>query len=127
MVWRKITCFGDSITRRSKDPDNGCWAGHLAQKTLNYYDVDVRGFEGYNTRWSLKLMPQLFPRSYLSQVDIFILFFGHNDSWEPPSPLHVPIYEYDKNTRAMIEYLRINGLDKSKIICHILEIISSYV
>ena len=116
MEWPKITLFGDSITRRSNDPDNGCWGGLIDYKVGAYFDVDVRGFEGYNTKWALEIAPQLFPKSYLDKVEVFVLFFGHNDSWSPGVPMHVPVAEFEANTRNIIKYLGDNGLDKSKII-----------
>lgn len=116
MEWPKITCFGDSITRRSVDPDNGCWASMIDYKLGDYFDLDVRGFEGYNSALGLELMPKLFPRSYLEKVEIFIPFFGHNDSWHELFPMALPPDEYEKNMRGIIKYLEENGLEKSKIV-----------
>lgn len=116
MEWPKITLFGDSITRRSNDPDNGCWGSLIDYRVGAYFDVDVRGFEGYNSKWALDIMPQMFPKSYLDKVEIFVLFFGHNDSWQTGVPMHVPVAEYEVNMRNIIKYLTDNGLDKSKII-----------
>lgn len=116
MEWPKITLFGDSITRRSKDTENGCWGSMIAYKAGSFFDVDVRGFEGYNSRWALGMLPKLFPKSYLEKVEIFIPFFGHNDSWEERFPAHVPVDEYEVNMRSIIKYLTDNGLEKRKII-----------
>lgn len=116
MEWPKITLFGDSITRRSTDPDNGCWASYINYKVGDYFDVDARGFEGYNSKWGLELMPKLFPKSYLDRVEVFIPFFGHNDSFCPPSPLHTPVDQYETNMRAIIGYLLENGLSRDKIL-----------
>ena len=116
MVWPKITLFGDSLTRRAFDVNEGCWGSMLANKVGDYFDVDARGFAGYNTRWALAEMPKLFPKHYLNQVEIFVLLFGHNDSWEPSNPLSIPVDEYEKNVNLMIQYLLNNGLTRSKII-----------
>lgn len=116
MEWPKITLFGDSITRRSMDPESGCWGSMIAHRVGSYFDVDPRGFEGYNSKWALELMPQLFPKSYLEKVEIFIPFFGHNDAWDRRFPAHVPVDQFEANTRAMVKYLTENGLGKEKII-----------
>lgn len=116
MEWPKITLFGDSITRRSMDPDNGCWASFIAHHVGAFMNVDPRGFDGYNSRWGLSLMPKLFPKSYLEKVEIFIPFFGHNDAWAKPFPAHVPVEEYESNMRGIIKYLNENGLGNEKII-----------
>lgn len=115
MEWPKITLYGDSITRRSVDTDNGCWGSMIAYKAGTYFDVDERGFEGYNSKWALELMPQLFPKSYLDKVELFVLFFGHNDSWDN-FPAHVPVEQYESNIRAIIKYLEEKSVEKRKII-----------
>lgn len=115
MEWPKITLFGDSITRRSSDVDNGCWGSMINFKVGSYFDVDPRGFEGYNSKWGFELMPKLFPRSYLAKVELFVVFFGHNDAWEQP-PTHQPVEDFDKNMRNIVKYLVDNGLDRSKIL-----------
>lgn len=115
MEWPKITLFGDSITRRSMDPDYGCWGSMIANRVGNFFEVNARGFEGYNSRWTLEMMPQLFPKSYLEKVEIFIPFFGHNDAWEN-FPIHIPADEFEANTRAMIKYLNENSIENRKII-----------
>lgn len=116
MEWPKITLFGDSITRRSFDIDNGCWGSQIAFNVGSYFDVDARGFEGYNSTWGLELMPKLFPKSYLDKVAIFVIFFGHNDSWNEQMPMHVDVNKYESNLRQMIKYLEDNGLERNKVI-----------
>lgn len=88
----------------------------IAYKVGEYFDVDVRGFEGYNTRWALQHVQKLFPKSYLDKVEIFIPFFGHNDSWDTTLNLGIPVKEYEKNVRSIIKYLNDNGIENNKII-----------
>lgn len=116
MEWPKITLFGDSITRRSFDVENGCWGSRIAFNVGSYFDVDARGFEGYNTKWALELMPKLFPKSYLDKVASFVIFFGHNDSWDEKLPMHVPVTDYESNLRKIIKYLEDNGLERNKLV-----------
>lgn len=113
--WPKVLLFGDSITERSRDVDNGPWASMIGNKLATFCDVDVRGFGGYNSKWALQLMPQLFPKHYLDKVEIFIPFFGHNDSWSS-APLHVDVVSYEENMRAIIKYMEDHGLDRDNMI-----------
>lgn len=115
MEWPKITLFGDSITRRSMDPENGCWGSMIAYQVGNFFEVNVRGFEGYNSEWTLELMPKLFPKSYLDKVEIFIPFLGHNDALED-FPTYLTPDKFETNKRAMIKYLNDNGVENRKII-----------
>uniref|UniRef100_A0A6G1S500 Isoamyl acetate-hydrolyzing esterase 1 n=1 Tax=Aceria tosichella TaxID=561515 RepID=A0A6G1S500_9ACAR len=115
IIWPKICLFGDSITRRSMDVNNGCWGSMIAYKSNDLFDVHVRGFEGYNTRMALELMPKLFPKTYLELTEIMVIFFGHNDEWEL-GPLHVPVDEYKTNLNGIVKYLAENGLASQKII-----------
>lgn len=114
--WPKVLLYGDSITKRAREIDNGPWASLIGNELASFCDVDVRGFDGYNSKWALQLMPQFFPRSYLDKVEIFIPFFGHNDSWSAETPLHVDPQSYEDNMRAIIKYMEDNGLDRDKII-----------
>lgn len=116
MEWPRITLFGDSITRRSVDPNNGCWGSMIAYHFGEYFQTDVFGFEGYNTKWGLELMGKFFPKSYLNKVELFIPFFGHNDSWDKSFALHVPVEEYESNYRKMLKYLNENGVGNEKVI-----------
>ena len=116
MEWPKITLFGDSITRRSFDPDFGCWASHVANKVGSYFDVDQRGFEGYNSEWALEVVPKLFPKSYLDKVELFVMFFGHNDSWDSNFPTNLSVSQYEANMRSILKYLLENGIKRNQII-----------
>lgn len=115
--WPKITLFGDSITRYSMDPESGCWGSLVKNDVVRYFDVDVRGFDGYNTRWALEMVPNLFPKTYLDKVDLMTIFFGHNDSWQSDRmPLSVPIEEFEENLCSIITKLNQNGLSNEKLI-----------
>lgn len=113
--WPKITLFGDSITRYAHDADYGCWASMLAHQVLNYYQVDVKGFSGYTTKWALQLVPKLFTPQYLADVEYFIIFFGHNDAWDPEKYPTVTPAQYKDNLIIMIKLLIEDGLSKDKI------------
>lgn len=116
MEWPKITLFGDSITRQSMDPDQGCWASFLSHAVGQFLDIDVRGFDGYNTKWALELMPSLFPKQYLDKVELIVIFFGHNDSWESELGICLTVHEYESNLKSIVNYLKREGLGNEKII-----------
>lgn len=114
--WRKITVLGDSLSRISMNPDNGCWSSHINHLLVSYFDVDIRGFDGYNTQWLQPFMSKLFTPKYLSQVELFIIFMGHNDSWQTELPFGVPVSQFELNLRKILEHLMQNGLSKEQII-----------
>lgn len=114
--WPKVTLFGDSITRLSMDPNNGNWASYLAHELGDYYQVDIKGFSGYTTRFAAKLARQLFTKRYLQNVDLFFLFFGHNDAWQSPFFPGISVEEYEANMHEILDWLESNGLQKENII-----------
>ena len=71
----------------------------------------VRGFGGYNTRWALKVMDDIFPEKFdrrLRKHHLTIIMFGTNDSAieEKTSKFqtsaYVPLEEYEKNMEIII-------------------------
>ena len=116
MEWPKITLFGDSITRRAFDPKGGCWASLITHKVNHYFEVHSRGLEGYNTAMALEVLPRLFSKFYLNNVELFVIFFGHSDSFSPPFPSALSPKEFGANVRAIISFLLGEGLERRKII-----------
>ena len=71
----------------------------------------VRGFGGYNTRWALKVMDDIFPEKFdrrLNKHYLTIIMFGTNDSAieertsEFQTSAYVPLEEYEKNMETII-------------------------
>lgn len=114
--WPKVTVFGDSLCRISMNPDNGCWASYLNHALVGYFDVDIRGFDGYNTRWLQTVLPKLFTFEYLSEVEILVVFLGHNDSWQGELPLGLPVKQFEENYRKILNHLLDHGLERDQII-----------
>lgn len=114
--WPKITLFGDSITRLSMDPENGNWASYLAHELGDYYQIDIKGFSGFTTKFAVKVAKELFTEKYLQNVDLFFMFFGHNDAWESPLFPGITAEDYQKNMKNLIDHLVSNGLPKESII-----------
>lgn len=95
--------------------DAGCWGSMIEAKAGHYFDHDFRGFDGYNTRWALELVTQLFPRFYLDKVEVLTIFFGHNDSWEN-QPLGVSPEEFEHNYREIVRYFRDHEVGPERMI-----------
>jgi len=82
----------------------------------NYYsrrvDVVNRGYSGYNSRWILHLLPELFPRGRSPQEYplLVTVFLGANDAalrGQSAGDKHVPLDEYSKNIMAIVEHIQV--------------------
>lgn len=111
----KIIIYGDSITRYSMDPDSGCFASYLANELIGYYTLDIKGFAGFRTRDALILAPKLFTEDYLLDVHYFIIFFGHNDSWQDKFNYGISPSEYKDNLLIMVKLLLEDGMRRDRI------------
>ena len=115
----EFVLFGDSITQQSFGPGSG-WGAAVADVYQRTADVKLRGYSGYNTRWALQLLPELFPARHVGGTtpDLVTIFFGANDA-NLPGPLrnqpasasrqHVPVDEYVENLRKIIMAIRATG------------------
>ncbi|KAF7838322.1 GDSL esterase/lipase [Senna tora] len=109
----QIVLFGDSITEQSLRA--GGWGVDLANTFSRKADVLIRGYGGYNTKWALFLLHQLFPLMWLLFQDTTkppvatTIFFGANDaalSGRSSERQHVPIEEYKENLRKIVHHLK---------------------
>uniref|UniRef100_A0A0D9V0R2 Uncharacterized protein n=1 Tax=Leersia perrieri TaxID=77586 RepID=A0A0D9V0R2_9ORYZ len=78
MLRPRLVLFGDSITEQSFRP--GGWGAALADTYSRKADVIVRGYGGYNTRWALFLLQQIFPLVGMPPPLATTVFFGANDA-----------------------------------------------
>ena len=62
-----IVLFGDSLTQRGFE--DGGWAAALAHHFGRRADVYNRGFGGYNSRWALHVLRELFPQTACVDAD----------------------------------------------------------
>lgn len=115
-LWPKVTLFGDSLTRLSMNPDAGCWASYINQALINYHDVDIRAFDGFNSTQLLELTPKLFTKEYLRHVDVMVIFIGHNDCWETDLPFRVPLGKFFLNYSKILGHIIKCGLKRSQIV-----------
>ncbi|KAL3617054.1 hypothetical protein CASFOL_039448 [Castilleja foliolosa] len=104
----KIYLFGDSITEESFD--DGGWGASLANHFARTLDVVLRGYSGYNTRWALKVIDEVFssPENDTKPLAITV-FFGANDAClvdESSGFQHVPQDEYKSNLHSIIAFIK---------------------
>ena len=85
-------------------------------------DVILRGYSGYNTRWALHLLPDLFPPTTTSEASpysayppaVVTVFFGANDAALPnrtSGKQHVPVPEYKRNLQTIVDHLLVSQMD----------------
>lgn len=80
-------------------------------------DVINRGFSGYNSRWLLRMLPELFPY-YLYRShppSLITCLVGSNDSTLPVSRQHVPLEEFKENIQKIVEYFKGMGRRRNEI------------
>ncbi|KAE8124242.1 hypothetical protein FH972_019144 [Carpinus fangiana] len=103
----QIVLFGDSITEQSFGL--GGWGAALADTYSRKADIVNRGYDGYNTRWALFLLHQLFPLDSTRPPVAATIFFGANDAallGRTLERLHVPVEEYKENLRKIVHHLK---------------------
>lgn len=103
----QIILFGDSITQQSFSL--GGWGASLADNFVRKADVLNRGYGGYNTRWALFLLHQIFPLASEKPPVAVTIFFGANDAallGKTSTRQHVPVVEYKENLRKIIHHLK---------------------
>ncbi|KAJ4757289.1 GDSL esterase/lipase [Rhynchospora pubera] len=96
-----IVLFGDSHTEESFR--EGGWGAALAHHFSRSADIVLRGYNGYNTRWALKVLDRVMDGVGRSPAAITV-FFGANDAAlaDKYNRLqHVPLDEYKENLQAI--------------------------
>lgn len=103
---RHFLFFGDSIVGEAWLG----WMGSLANTYKRTADITNRGFNGYNSRWAMHVLPHLLPPGTRTP-DVVGICLGANDAVRP-APLrgrdarssrhHVPLDEYERNLRNII-------------------------
>lgn len=107
LVVDKVVLFGDSITNRMSEADEGFnFYGSLQHWFSRRLDVVSRGFGGYNSDHGLHILPRLLAAETAggAQIRLITIFFGTNDSannWQ-----HVPLERYASNLRAMVDLVK---------------------
>ncbi|KAL2243742.1 GDSL esterase/lipase At5g62930 isoform X3 [Sesamum indicum] len=103
----QIVLFGDSITQQSFR--SGGWGAALADIYSRKVDVVLRGYGGYNTRWALLMLNQIFPLGSAKPPVAVTIFFGANDAARLEGTgkrQHVPVEEYKDNLRKIVQHIK---------------------
>ncbi|KAL0417074.1 UNVERIFIED_CONTAM: GDSL esterase/lipase [Sesamum latifolium] len=103
----QMVLFGDSITQQSFR--SGGWGAALADIYSRKVDVVLRGYGGYNTRWALFMLNQIFPLGSAKPPAAVTIFFGANDAARLEGTgkrQHVPVEEYKDNLRKMVQHIK---------------------
>jgi hypothetical protein len=77
----RIILFGDSLTEQAWK--TGGWACGLADLYGRRLDVINRGFSGYNTKFAVELLDDLFHDCTEANTPLVTVFFGANDAGMP--------------------------------------------
>ncbi|KDP24453.1 hypothetical protein JCGZ_25017 [Jatropha curcas] len=102
----QFVLFGSSIVQLSFGFDG--WGATLAHLYARKADIVLRGYAGWTSRDALKVLEQVFPQNDSVQPSLAIVYFGGNDSMEPPTsdgPL-VPLCEYKENMEKIALHLK---------------------
>ncbi|CAH2058842.1 unnamed protein product, partial [Thlaspi arvense] len=112
----QIVLFGSSIVQYSFT--DGGWGASLADIYSRTADIILRGYAGWNSRFAVKVLDQVFPKNAVIQPSLVIVYFGGNDSTHPHSSgqgPHVPLSEFTDNMRRIGEHL-LSLSDKTRVI-----------
>ncbi|KAI8050382.1 SGNH hydrolase-type esterase domain-containing protein, partial [Syncephalis plumigaleata] len=81
-------------------------------------DIINRGFSGYNTEWSLNVLPMILPKTQPDDqpaslmigrpesIELLVIFLGANDAAIPPSGQHVPLARYRDNLKSLVDLVQ---------------------
>jgi len=102
-----IVLFGDSITQFSFSLVDEGWGLLLSESYSRKVDIINRGYSGYNTRWALHLLPQIFNENSFPSVKLITIWFGANDASlvTKNARQHVPLDEYEENLVKIVNHL----------------------
>ena len=110
-----ILLIGDSITQQSFGMNGKIgWGSLLASVYQRRADVLARGYFGYNTNHALQILPRIlssvsssYSASYSYSPIVFCtILFGSNDAVDYGQLQHVPIEQYRKNMKKIIQDVR---------------------
>ncbi|CAI4036429.1 hypothetical protein SMKI_15G2730 [Saccharomyces mikatae IFO 1815] len=110
MDYKKFLLFGDSITELAfdtrpleSDKDQYALGAALVNEYTRKMDIVQRGFKGYNSRWGLKVLPEILKNE--SNIVMATIFFGSNDACSA-GPQSVPLHEFEDNICQMVSMMK---------------------
>ncbi|SCW02311.1 LAFE_0F03642g1_1 [Lachancea fermentati] len=114
LKYQKFLLFGDSITEfafassRLPNFDEFSLGAALVNTYTRRMDIIQRGFSGYNSRWALKIIPQILEQAG-PDIVMATLFFGTNDAALGGSQ-RVDLPEFKLNMKKMVKILKDRGI-----------------
>jgi lysophospholipase L1-like esterase len=113
----RLLCFGDSLTQEGCS--EGGWVSLLQNWYTRKWDVLNRGYSGYNTNQAKYLLTLGHIVEQNSRIQLAFIFFGANDaSLKDINPAqHVPLENYSKNLKQIIQYFKETVGCKVLVIC----------
>lgn len=103
-----LVLVGDSLTEDAA-ADAAGWAHPLVARYARRADVLVRGYNGYNSRWLLRLLPPLLSALSTANVRLVTLFVGANDAVADGAAQAVPLAEFVDNLARLVGAVRRAG------------------
>ncbi|XP_003743842.1 isoamyl acetate-hydrolyzing esterase 1 homolog [Galendromus occidentalis] len=110
-----LFCFGDSLTQRSFNTEDGCWGAMLASRYQRKVDVLNRGFSAYNSEQATCLLPRLLPKGAPAPY-VMLIWFGANDCCVPQAPQHVPLDDYESNLKSIMNHAATVGIPRERVV-----------
>ncbi|KAF7526699.1 hypothetical protein G7054_g10667 [Neopestalotiopsis clavispora] len=103
--YEQFLLFGDSLTEYSSAEENGL-APALQKAYIRRMDIVNRGFDGYNTRQALQVLPYVIPSPEQARVRLITILLGANDGTlaSAKNGMHVPLEQYASNLRTILSH-----------------------
>lgn len=112
-MWKKLILVGDSNTEYGYT-EQGRWVSMLSNALSRCCDVINRGFSAFTSQHLRIILPSILKEFYAQDIFAITFMLGTNDS--APSSSHVPIDEYTRLMKEMIELTLNHGVASDKII-----------
>ncbi|XXH05096.1 snoRNA-binding rRNA-processing protein utp10 [Hypoxylon texense] len=107
--YNQVVLLGDSLFQFASEIKEGfSFQGALQSHCMRHLDVINRGFSGYNTANTLKLLPQMFlpPSPSNPRIEYLLVLLGANDACIdiPTNNQRVPMEKYKENLIKIIAH-----------------------
>ncbi|OWZ62755.1 hypothetical protein AYX14_01750 [Cryptococcus neoformans] len=101
----QIVLIGDSLTQFALGEKG--FAVQLANHFQRQFDVVVRGFSGYNSRWVLEMARLFMPE--LKRIRLAVVLLGTNDALLPPEPRAIDPESYKANIAKIVSLVPLSA------------------
>jgi lysophospholipase L1-like esterase len=112
-MWKKLIVIGASNVEYGFS-EQGKWVSMLSDALSRRCDVINRGFSGFTSRHLRIILPTILKEFKAGDICAVTILLGTNDSAQ--SVNHVPLDEYARLMREMIELMLKHGVPSDKIV-----------